>query len=207
MAELVLALDMLDETRALEVAREVSEYVSALKVNYPLVLSAGVDVIGKLAKIRPVVADFKVADIPYTSSLIAKIAFEAGAKAIIVHGFAGVETVKAVLDVAEEYGGEVYVVTELTSSDEFFRGVADRIAKMARDLGCHGIIAPGNRPERVKELRRIVGGMKILCPGIGVQGGKAEAVIDAGADAIIVGRSIYEAEDPKKAAEELSRLL
>ena len=207
MAELVLALDVLDVDRALKVAREVSEYISAIKVNYPLVLNAGIGIIEELREIRPVIADFKVADIPYTSSLIAKIAFDNGAKAIIVHGFAGKETVKAVLDVAKAYEGEVYVVTELTSSEEFFKDVSDRIAKMARDLGCHGIIAPGNRPERVRELRKIVGELKILCPGIGVQGGDAKAVIDAGADAIIVGRSIYDAEDPKKVAEEISRLL
>ncbi len=207
MVELILALDVLDVERALNVAREVSEYISAIKVNYPLVLNAGVEVIRKLKAIRPVIADFKIADIPYTSSLIAKIAFDNGAKAVIVHGFAGKETVRVVLDVAEAHGGEVYVVTELTSSEEYFRDVSDRIAKMARNLGCHGIIAPGNRPERIRELRRLVGGLKILCPGIGVQGGEAKAVAEAGADAIIVGRRIYNSKDPKRAAKEILRLL
>jgi orotidine-5'-phosphate decarboxylase len=35
---------------------------------------------------------------------------------------------------------------------------------------------------------------------VGAQGGNAAAAIDAGADYIIVGRSIYNAEDPKAAA-------
>ncbi len=207
MADIILALDLTDAEKAVKIAEEVSEYVSAIKVNYPLVLSAGVDIIGKLSEIKPVIADFKIADIPYTSSLIAEIAFKNGAKAVIVHGFAGKETVKAVLDVAKKFDGEVYVVTELTSSTEFFKDISDEIARMAKELGCHGIIAPGNRADRVKELRRIVGNLKILCPGIGVQGGDAKAVIKAGADAIIVGRSIYNAENPKKVAEELSKLV
>ncbi len=207
MAELILALDLTDAEKAVKIAEDVSEYISAVKVNYPLVLSAGIGIIERLGEIRPVIADFKIADIPYTSSLIAETAFRSGAKAVIVHGFAGRETVKAVLEVAEEFGGEVYVVTELTSSTEFFRDVSNRIAEMAKELGCHGIIAPGNRAERVAELRRIVGRLKILCPGIGVQGGDAKAVVKAGADAIIVGRSIYNAENPKRVAEELSKML
>jgi orotidine-5'-phosphate decarboxylase len=203
--ELVLALDVLERERALKVANEVREYISYIKVNYPLVLSCGVGIIGELSKIRPVIADFKIADIPYTSSLIARIAFENGAKAVIVHGFAGRETVKAVLDVAKEFEGEVYVVTELTSSEEFFKGISDKIAKMAVELGCHGIIAPSTRPERVKALKEIVGNIKILCPGIGAQGGSLEVVKYA--THIIVGRAIYNSKNPKKSAEEICKKL
>jgi len=203
--ELVLALDVLERDRALNIASEVREYISYIKVNYPLVLSCGVGIIGELSKIRPVIADFKIADIPYTSSLIARIAFENGAKAVIVHGFAGRETVKAVLDVAKEFEGEVYVVTELTSSEEFFKGISDKIAKMAVELGCHGIIAPSTRPERVKALKEIVGNIKILCPGIGAQGGSLEVVKYA--THIIVGRAIYNSKNPKKSAEEICKKL
>ncbi|WP_457549996.1 orotidine-5'-phosphate decarboxylase [Archaeoglobus sp.] len=197
--ELVLALDVLEREKALNVANEVREYISHVKVNYPLILSCGVEIIGELSKIRPVIADFKIADIPYTSSLIARIAFKNGAKAVIVHGFSGRETVKAVLDVAREFDGEVYVVTELTSSDEFFRDISDKIAKMSVELGCHGIVAPSTRPDRVKALKEIVGNLKILCPGIGAQGGSLEVVKYA--THIIVGRAIYNSENPKKSAE------
>jgi orotidine-5'-phosphate decarboxylase len=207
MAKLVLALDLTDGDRALGIAEDVSDYISAIKVNYPLVLSAGIEIIDELSRIKPVIADFKIADIPYTSSLIAEIAFKNGASAVIVHGFAGRETVKAILDVATNYGGEVYIVTELTSSTEYFSGVSNKIAEMARELGCHGIIAPGTRPKRVRELREIVKDLKILCPGIGVQGGDVRRVVEAGADYIIVGRSIYGSKNPKKSAKEILKLL
>jgi orotidine-5'-phosphate decarboxylase len=42
--------------------------------------------------------------------------------------------------------------------------------------------------------------MKILSPGVGAQGGDARKAIEAGADFVIVGRSIYNAEDPYAAA-------
>jgi orotidine-5'-phosphate decarboxylase len=201
---LILALDITDAEKAVEIARRVAEYVDAIKVNYPLVLSAGIDVIAKLADLKPVVADFKIADIPYTSSLIADIAFRNGASAVIAHGFAGSDTLKAILDVADKYGGEVYVVTELSSEGgkEFLTSVSSKIAELARELGCHGIIAPATRVERVAELRKIVGDLKVITPGVGAQGGKVEDVIKAGADYIIVGRSIYNAEDPESAAKE-----
>ncbi len=207
MAELILALDLMDRQKAIRIVKEVSEYISAIKVNYPLILSAGIEIIGELNRIKPVIADFKIADIPYTSSLIAGIAFENGAKAVIVHGFAGRETVKAVLDVAKRFDGEVYVVTELTSSIEFFENVSDKIARMAKELKCDGIIAPGNRAKRVAELRKIVGDLKILCPGIGIQGGDVKAVIEAGADGVIVGRSIYASENPKKEVKKIFEML
>jgi len=203
--ELILALDVLERNKALRVANDVKEFISHIKVNYPLILSSGIKIIEELSKIRPVIADFKIADIPYTSSLIAKIAFENCAKAVIVHGFARRETVKEVLSVAKDYDGEVYVVTELTSSEEFFKDVSDRIAEMAVDLGCHGIVAPSTRPERVKRLKEIVGGLKILCPGIGAQGGSLEVVRYA--THVIVGRAIYNSENPRESAKEILKAI
>jgi orotidine-5'-phosphate decarboxylase len=46
----------------------------------------------------------------------------------------------------------------------------------------------------------LVGNLNILSPGVGAQGGSASAAIKAGADYIIVGRSIYNAENPEAAA-------
>ncbi len=207
MKKLVLALDLMDRAKAMEIAREVSNLVDAIKVNYPLVLSAGIEIMKELAKIRPVIADFKIADIPYTSSLISNIAFKSGASAVIVHGFAGRDVMRAVLDVAQDYGGMVYVVTELSNpgGEEFMSGVSIKIVKMARELGCHGLIAPATRLDRLAEIRRAAGSMEILCPGIGAQGGSSEAVKYA--DGIIVGRGIYAAEDPKKEAEKYRKMI
>lgn len=199
---LILALDLMDVEKALEIAERVSEHVSAVKVNYPLVLSAGVEIISTLSEIKPVIADFKIADIPYTSGLIAEIAFRNGASAVIAHGFVGRDVLVRLKEVAEEFSGEVYVVTELSSQGgkEFMSRHAFEVARLAAETGCDGLIAPGTRPKRVREIREIAGGMKILCPGVGAQGGIAADVIRAGADGVIVGRSIYLAENPEDVA-------
>ncbi len=207
MKKLVLALDVTDAERAANLARGVSDLIDSIKVNYPLVLSAGIRILEKLAEIRPVIADFKIADIPYTSSLIARIAFEKGASAVIIHGFTGSDTVKAVVEIAEGYEGKIYVVTELSSpgGEEFMAPVSLKIVEMARKLGCHGLIAPSTRIDRLAEIRKAAGDMEILCPGIGAQGGSVEALKYA--DGIIVGRGIYAAEDPRKEAERYRDLI
>ncbi|HIP63127.1 MAG TPA: orotidine-5'-phosphate decarboxylase [Archaeoglobus profundus] len=207
MVDLILALDVLDGNRAKWIAEEVKDYISAIKVNYPLILSSGISIMRELSEIKPVIADFKIADIPYISSLIAEIAFKNGASAIIVHGFSGRESVEAVLEVAKRYNGEVYVVTELTSSSEYFSNISIKIARMAKEMGCDGIIAPGNKPERIREFRKVVDDLKILCPGIGVQGGDLREVIANGADGIIVGRTIYNSENPRSTAKKLFDLI
>jgi orotidine-5'-phosphate decarboxylase len=99
-------------------------------------------------------------------------------------------------------GADVFVVTELShpGGQDYTAKLAEDFARLAVRAGAAGIIAPATRPDRVKALRSIVGPRLILAPGVGAQGGKASDAIAAGADAIIVGRAIYEAKDPAKAA-------
>ncbi len=49
--------------------------------------------------------------------------------------------------------------------------------------------------------------MAIYSPGVGVQGGDAKKALDAGSTYLIVGRSIYNADDPEKAAMEFRNLV
>ncbi len=204
MAELILALDPTDRKRALGIASACAPYIDAIKIGYPLILSSGLSVAGKLESLDlPLIADCKVADIPSTNRLIAEQIFDAGFSSVICHGFTGRDSVQACVDVAADYGGACFVVAEMShpGATAFFHGgAAERIAGIAMECGADGIIAPATRPERVKILRKIVGGRrKILSPGVGAQGGDAAAVA-AIVDGIIVGRAIYDAEDPAAAA-------
>ncbi|RNI14505.1 orotidine-5'-phosphate decarboxylase [Methanohalophilus sp. RSK] len=203
---LIVAMDVTRMDRAVEIASEVAECVDAIKVGYPLVLSEGLSVISRLADYAPVIADFKVADIPNTDELICEQVFKAGARGVIVHGFTGEDSLQACIGVARRYDGDIYVVSEMShpGGAKYFQPIADEIASMAHEFGATGIVAPATRPERVKHLRSIIGdGLSIISPGVGAQGGKASDVIAAGANWIIVGRSIYNSENPKETAMEL----
>jgi orotidine-5'-phosphate decarboxylase len=204
MTELILALDVTEKRQAKKIAKFCAPHLDAIKLGYPLILSCGLSFAGELEDLDlPLIADFKVADIPNTNKLIAEQVFDAGFSSIICHGFTGGDAVQACVDVAADYGGACFVVAEMShpGATAFFHGgTAEKIAEVAMACGADGIIAPATRPERVKALRKIVGNRKILSPGVGAQGGDASAVSKI-VDGIIVGRAIYGAEDPKAAAE------
>jgi orotidine-5'-phosphate decarboxylase len=197
-------LDETDKDKAIAVSQAVGDIVDAIKINYPLVLSCGTDIITDLSRNAHIICDFKVADIPNTNRLIVEQAFRLGASGVIVHGFVGHDSVEACVKAAED--GDVFVVTEMSHPGgvEFTQNAADQLVQLALEAGARGIIAPATRPGRLGEIKKSSGNLLILSPGVGAQGGTAGDAIKAGADYIIVGRSIYQAEDPRAAAEKLA---
>lgn len=203
MTRLILALDVTPREEALRIASLCAPHIDAIKIGYPLVLASGLSLARDLAETGlPLIADFKVADIPNTNRLIAGQVFSTGFSALICHGFTGSDSMEACIGSAHDHGGECYIVAEMShpGAEEFFHGgVAERIAALAVRLGADGIIAPATRPDRVRLLRGIVGRKKIYSPGIGAQGGDA-ALLAGLVDGIIVGRQIYRSTDPASAA-------
>ena len=203
MTDLILALDVMSGDDAYKISELASPYIDAIKIGYPLVLSEGLGITERLSGFDlPLIADFKVADIPNTSRLIAELVFTHGFSAIICHGFVGDDSVSACTGIAHDYGGECYVVSEMSHPGAtifFHNGVAEKIAELVCDTGADGIIAPATRPERTRHLRSLIGNKKILSPGVGAQGGDP-GLINGIVDAIIVGRGIYESPDPAGAA-------
>nr|3LHV_A Chain A, Orotidine 5'-phosphate decarboxylase [Methanothermobacter thermautotrophicus str. Delta H]3LHV_B Chain B, Orotidine 5'-phosphate decarboxylase [Methanothermobacter thermautotrophicus str. Delta H]3LHV_C Chain C, Orotidine 5'-phosphate decarboxylase [Methanothermobacter thermautotrophicus str. Delta H]3LHV_D Chain D, Orotidine 5'-phosphate decarboxylase [Methanothermobacter thermautotrophicus str. Delta H] len=204
MNRLILAMDLMNRDDALRVTGEVREYIDTVKIGYPLVLSEGMDIIAEFRKRFGcrIIADFKVADIPETNEKICRATFKAGADAIIVHGFPGADSVRACLNVAEEMGREVFLLTEMShpGAEMFIQGAADEIARMGVDLGVKNYVGPSTRPERLSRLREIIGQDSFLIsPGAGAQGGDPGETLRF-ADAAIAGRSIYLADNPAAAA-------
>jgi len=207
--DLILALDVTSRERAFAVTQACTPYIDVIKLGYPLVLSTGLSIARELAVSGiPLLADFKVADIPNTNRLIAEAVFSAGFSGIICQGFTGRDSVQACVDTAHAHGGECFVVAEMShpGATEFFHGgAAERLATLAVACGADGIIAPATRPERVRALREIVGKKKIYSPGVGAQGGDLAAITPV-VDGVIVGRAIYEAADPGAAAQDYARI-
>ena len=120
-SRLILALDVTEEERALEVAGKVGSIVDAIKVGYPLALACGMDIVTKIAKRSDVICDFKVADIPNTNRLIVENVFNRGAAGVIVQGFVGKDSIEACVNAAK--GKDVFVVVEMShpGGAEFYR--------------------------------------------------------------------------------------
>ncbi|MCL2334333.1 MAG: orotidine-5'-phosphate decarboxylase [Candidatus Methanoplasma sp.] len=197
---LIIALDETDPAKALKTAKAVSGMVDAIKINWPLVLSAGPNMITQLSEFSDVICDFKVADIPNTVRLIVEGAVSRKASGVIVHAFTGEDSLREAVKAAGK--ADIFAVTEMShpGGAEFTALHAEEMAELGVRCGVAGFIAPATRPERVQAIRSMIGDLKILSPGVGAQGGSAASAISAGADYVIVGRTIYGAKDPAREA-------
>jgi orotidine-5'-phosphate decarboxylase len=204
---IILAMDLMDLKEAERVCESINEYIDTIKIGYPLTLAEGLSTIGffKDNFDYKVICDYKVADIPATNEKIANQTFDAGADAIICHGFVGSDSVDACKTSAEDHGGEVFLLTEMShpGAIKFLQPNADEIARMGVEMGITNYVAPSTRPERLSEIRDIVGkDAFMISPGVGTQGGDPRETLKY-SNALIIGRSIYNAEDPQKATKDI----
>lgn len=203
--DIILAMDIPDLIDAYDTTEIIASYINTIKIGYPLSLAEGTDVI-KIFKESfdfNIICDYKVADIPATNQKIADITFSAGADAIIVHGFVGEDSVRASMDKAEEYEKEIFLLTEMShpGAEKFLQPVADEITQMGVDLGIKNYVGPSTRLDRLAKIRKIIGKDSFLIsPGVGTQGGDPKETMKY-ADALIIGRTIYNAYYPDKAIE------
>ncbi len=196
MSGLILALDLEDKSRALEIVRDSRDMIDYAKLGYPIILRNGLSVIGEISRYVPVISDLKIADIPDVSYDIARKLVESGSTGFIAHGFVGRDVLLKLRSIKAKF----YVVAEMShpGSLEFISPVSDKIALLAKEIGSDGIVAPATRPDRIHHLKKLTN-LEVISPGINTQGGSIKATLEAGADYIIVGRSITNSSDPREA--------
>lgn len=209
-SHIMLALDTPNREKSFEVLDQTHDLIDAVKFNYPLILKEGLSILTevKTKYNLKVVADFKVADVPVTNNRIVKIVKEAGADAIMVHGFIGSDALLEIMDVSKGELG-VIIVTELTHPGglEYTRDHSESFSELCNFVDAYGIQAPGTRPDQIKKLREVVGKEKIIVScGVGAQGGSFEEALKAGADYAIIGRAIYDHPNPREAVLNFGKL-
>lgn len=205
--QIILALDVEEKNKAYEILDQTTEYLDTIKIGYPITLALGPSIITSIKEEYDVkiIADFKVADIDATNEKIVKTTLNYGADAIIVHGFTGEDSVLACKNMAEKLDKEIFLLTEMShpGADKFLKPVSLDIAQMGVDLGIKNYVAPATKIDRLKKIREVVGKDSfIISPGVGFQGGNAKDTLQY-SNAAIVGRSIYNDSNPKKALEEI----
>ncbi len=200
--KIVVAIDSELKHNAVDLARSVSDYIYAVKVNWPLILERGIGIVKELSSITKVICDLKLADIPNTNRLIAEKIISAGGFAIIAHAFCGTDSLKAVKFTEKVRLISVIAMTH-PGGDEYINGHWEKLLKTATEAGSYGIIAPGNNPVILSRVKKSAGELKIFSPGIGTQGGDPVTAIKNGADFIIVGRTVYDSDDPVSVVSEM----
>ena len=217
---LIFALDVPDIDRARELVDALGDSVVFYKLGLEFFLSGHYfELAAELkAKGKKIFADLKLFDIPATVSSAVRQLARHEVDFCTVHGN------DSMLKAAAEAKGnmQILAVTALTSLDQGdlddlgFQCDAQALvlsrAKRALALGCDGVVSSGLE---VPALRASVDhALVTVCPGIRpIFNDEATAVndqqrivtpgkaIETGADYLVVGRPIRDAEDPRAAAE------
>ena len=215
---LIFAMDVPDCDRARALADELGDSVTFYKIGLELMMSGGYFELldWMLERDKKVFCDLKFFDIPATVGSAVRQLKDRGATFVTVHGN------QSIMEAAAENKGDtlkVLGVTVLTSLD---RGDLDDLgftcdvealvlsrAKRALEAGCDGVISSGLELPQLRE--HIDPKLLVVTPGIRPVDNKpagdqkrvvtVETAFENGADHIVVGRPIRDAEDPRAAAE------
>lgn len=220
---LIVALDVPEEALAMVLVDALAGKVGMFKVGSQLFTAAGPDVVRRIVgRGEHVFLDLKFHDIPNAVAGAVASAAQLGVSLLTVHGLGGRSMLEAAAGALPALGIRLLAVTVLTSHDEKTLGevgvgrpLADQVrdlAHLARAAGIDGVVAS---PHEVALLREACGSdLLIVTPGIRPAGTRAgdqaraatpAAALSAGADYLVVGRPITEAEDPAAAAQAIVR--
>jgi len=221
---LIVALDVDTEEKAVKLVQTLKNDVKIFKIGLELFGSCGPAIIKKIKGIGcEVFLDLKFHDIPNTAAKASRVATRSGAYMFNVHALGGYDMMKAAAEACRDEAKKlkiekpkVLAVTILTSMDENAlkkAGMDDnmenqvlRLASLAKEAGLDGVVAS---PKEAKVIRQTIGAdFLIVTPGVRPSSAEVndqkraatpeEAVI-SGADFIVVGRPVTEAEDPVSA--------
>lgn len=143
----------------------------------------------------PVIVDAKRADIDSTNFGYAEFLFDrVGADAITIHPYLGWRAMTPFLDRADK-GVFVLCHTSNVGADEFqelqvidgeqpavplYIAVARAVAGRWNYNGNCGVVLGATFPEQITQARAAIGGLPILIPGVGSQGGDLASAVSAG---------------------------
>ena len=219
MVEVIVALDVPNRDGAHKLVDRLGDEVSFVKVGLELYTREGPEVVRELrARKLRVFLDLKLHDIPRTveQSVLAAAALEVDF--LTLHATGGRRMVEAASRAAEGASLRLLAVTVLTSlsaeelAEAWGRPSVDprtevlRLARLAMDAGADGVVAS---PLEARALRHALGPTPaIVTPGIRLAAepchdqvrvaSPAQAVF-AGADHLVVGRTVTAQPDPRKA--------
>jgi orotidine-5'-phosphate decarboxylase len=212
--------------RAQEVLEAVHPFICAVKINHHLVLPLGTfDGVQNLnKKIHDkgllTIMDCKINDIGATNQVIAEYYYDAGFDALIANPFVGWEEgLRPVFDVANKLQRGVILLAYMShkgAAEGYGQTIIDpetakktaqyvSFAEKALSWKADGVVVGATCPEKIREIHRILKeNVPIYSPGVGVQGGAAEAARTAGARYLIVGREITLSQNPAAAAKKIA---
>lgn len=217
---LIVALDVPDALAGLKLAETLGDTVSFYKIGLGMLTGGGLALANELKADhgKRIFLDMKLFDIPATIEAATRGLARFDLDFLTVHGDPSV--VRAAAEGAAGSGLRILAVTILTSSDRADLDAAlirpgalpdlvlERAAR-ALAAGADGVIASPQEAAAIRALPEAAGKL-IVTPGVRPAGAATgdqkriatpAAAIASGADHIVVGRPVWQAADPRAAAQ------
>jgi len=214
-----VALDTTDVDYAVELASKLKGLVGGMKVGKEFFTANGPQGVEKITALgMPVFLDLKFHDIPNTVAGAIRAAGKTKAAIVNVHAQGGPAMLRAAADAAREVGIPlaiaVTILTALDQDDLHSVGIPDtiedqvvRLAKLSQENGMDGVVCSA---KEITPIRAACGpDFKLIVPGIRPTWASAgdqkrimtpSDAIKAGADILVIGRPITQADNPVNAA-------
>jgi len=195
---------------AINLLSNIEDYIAGIKIGLSFSLCVNLDNVEEIIKNFSnkyfFICDFKIADIGYTNSLIIRNILNIGFNAIIAHAIIGFKDgLERIVSEAKKFNAGVLALCAMShnGAEEFINKHYIELLEIAAKSKVDGFILPATYPSYISTARKLYPWALIFSPGVGAQKAAFGSAINNGADFEIIGRSIYEAENPKKEIEKI----
>lgn len=219
---IICAIDTTDVVAAKKLVQAVRGSVGAIKLGLEFFTANGAAGVAEVAGDVPLFLDLKFHDIPNTVAGAVRATKGINAFMMTVHTSGGKSMMQSAAKAAKDLPNKPMIigVTMLTSLDEAdlesigikndIKNQVSKLADLAQQSGLDGVVCS---PHEIELLRAQCGkDFKLIVPGIRPQGSAAgdqkrvmtpKEAIEKGADYLVIGRPITEAENPAGAAQDI----
>jgi len=228
-SRIILALDFTDishlklEEECIRFISELGSKIIAVKINYHILLPLDlrsvkriIDAAHKLDILA--IADMKLNDISSTNLWVGQQIWRIGFDSIIVNPIVGLkEGLASLIDQAHALDrGVIFLVymshkgseegygLRVVNNNGNISSIHEIFLNRAIKWKADGVIVGATNPSIIlKASYRLAGRIPIFSPGVGIQGGSHVETVKAGADFLIIGRTILNSDNPKKITEKI----
>ncbi|MGW8181369.1 MAG: orotidine-5'-phosphate decarboxylase [bacterium] len=218
---IVLPLDYADPGQAIDMASDLHQHVGVVKIGLQLFTAAGTSLldIGESLGLD-VFLDLKLHDIPNTVGKAIAAMSEYGVNYTTVHTAGGSEMLRAAVKNAPSHMMilGVTVLTSVSNQNLLDLGIGGGVeynvmkrVEVALEAGVKGLVCS---PLEVAKIRENLGhDVKLVVPGIRPEWAQKndqkrvstpKDAMEAGADLLVIGRPITQADDPQKACQDIA---
>ena len=214
------------ESKTIKNIRTLNKFICAIKFNFHLLLPLGFKEIKKINNFAhqyklQTIADIKLNDIGNTNETTLENLWKSGFDAVIVNPIMGPKALKKIVSLSHKKNKGIIALCHMSAPEaklsyemkvqlkksKTFSPLYQLFLKYSITNKVDGIIVGATYPDVIKYCNmKSKGNLNIYSPGIGVQGGKIRDVVNAGSSFLIVGRTILNAKNPARIAEEFQKL-